>query len=111
MLKKKAIIALVLLAGALGSTAASAKWVSVAKVTRVRHYTKTGTYEMTVWFDRDVASGCTENRRIRLKTSDADVIDAISRTAVAAKLSGRNVEVNTDGCEGNYGKLDYLSLK
>jgi len=108
----KKLVALGLLAASLcGSGIVYAKWVSVAKVTRVRVYNAAPNYSMDIWFDRDVAEGCNTNTRVTLATTDAAVLEAVRQIAVTARLSGRDVEVNTVGCQGVNGKLDYLSLK
>lgn len=91
---------------------ASASWVSVAKVTRVRTYTAADKIE--VWFDQAVTTGCTYNDRVVLDTSyvTAGRIDRMQALASAAQLSQRDVEVNTlTGCIGSHGRLDYLSIK
>src|SRR5262245_11704181 len=108
----KKLVALGLVAASLcGSAAAYAKWVSAAKVQRVRVYNSAPNYVMDIWFDRDVAEGCTTNTRVTLATTDATLLEAVRQVAVTAKLSNRDVEVSTIGCQGSYGKLDYLSLK
>lgn len=93
------------------STAAYAYWVSATSVSRVRIYNDTAPYVMDIWFADQVASGCTDNTKIKLVTSDAELFSSVRQIVVAARLSGRTLEVSTIGCEGNYGKLDYLSLK
>lgn len=108
---KKFVLTSVALSVLLGAFAAQAKWVSQAKVSRVRVYAAEAEYRMDIWFDTEVASGCSNNSRVAVRTTDPDVLHHIRQTAITAKLSGRDVEVNTDGCESGYGKLDYLSLK
>jgi hypothetical protein len=94
------------------SAFASAAWTSQAKVTRVRTFT--GSDKVEIWFDQNVTTGCTYNDRVVLDTSyvTADRIDRAQALASAARLSQRDVEVNTlSGCVGSGGRLDYLSLK
>jgi hypothetical protein len=108
----KKLLALGLVAASLsGSAVVYAKWVSAAKVTRVRVDNKAPNYSMDIWFDRDVAEGCTTNTRVTLATTDAGLLEAVRQVAITAKLSNRDVEVSTIGCQGNYGKLDFMSLK
>jgi hypothetical protein len=108
----KKLVALGMIAVSLcGSGVVYAKWVSAAKVTRVRVDNKAPTYSMDIWFDRDVAEGCTTNTRVTLSTTDAGLLEAVRQVALTAKLTGRDVEVSTIGCQGSYGKLDFMSLK
>lgn len=94
------------------SVSALAAWTSVAKVTRVRTYT--GSDKIEIWFDRAVTSGCQFNDRVQLDNTyvTADRIDRSQALASAARLSQRDVEVNTlSGCASGYGRLDYLSIR
>jgi hypothetical protein len=99
---------------------AQALWVSTAKVTRVREYAPFSSggvnyVQLDLWFDRAVASGCADNNKAQLRLNVATfgegVTEGARQVAITAMLSGREVEVNTIGCSGNYGKLDYISLK
>jgi hypothetical protein len=109
---KKISAGLLLVASALIVGSAAAAWTSEAKVTRVRTYTTTSSYEAHIWFDRNVTTGCAQNSRVTVKTTNASMFEAVTRAATTAYLSNLNVEVNTfSGCEGDNGKLDYISLK
>jgi len=114
MFKRSFKLTLLTLLVALGATAtASAKWVSSAKVTRVRVHHDNGGVD--VWFDRDVASGCTYNSRATAYSYDAGEqagAERIANLATVALLTGRSVEVSTSGCQGSgNGGLIYISLQ
>lgn len=111
-MKKTTIIASILGASLLAGVSAEAKWVSKTKVTRVRTYTSTSSYVAEIWFADDVASGCSNNDRVRLSTSDARMFRTMVNLARTARLTQSWVEVNTkSGCTSGNGKLDYMSLK
>jgi hypothetical protein len=92
---------------------AAAGWTETAVVTRVRTYA--GSDRVDIWFNVPVTSGCTNNDRVSIDSTyvtTAERRDRIRDLALAAKLSGQLVELNTvAGCVNNNAKLDYLSLK
>jgi hypothetical protein len=104
------IAALAVIATIFSSSQASALWVSSANIVRVRQYASGSSYRLDVWFSVDVASGCTDNRKASIITTDAAYLEGIRDIALAAHLSGRSVEINTVGCAGGNGKIDYISL-
>ena len=113
---KKTVMAAGVLASMLFFTVgASAKWVSVAKVERVRAYADSS--RIDIWFDVDVTTGCgsSDNSKVSVDSSyitSSERREQIREVALAARLSGRDVEVNTvSGCSNSLGKLDYISLK
>ena len=100
-------------AAALVAVESFATWTSAAKVTRVRSYG--GSDRIDIWFSTNITTGCTDNDKISVDSSyvtSTERREQIREVAIAGRLSGRDVEVNTlAGCSNGYGKVDYISLK
>lgn len=98
-------------AALLVSGTAAAEWVSESKVTRLKVHSAVAPYELELWLDKIVASSCTHSSRVKLLTTDSELFEAVRHVAISAQASQRNVEIDTNGCEGDHGKLNYISLK
>lgn len=120
MQQYKVIAALAIVVTSALAPSAFAKWVGSTPVERVRAQATTSPYVLQVWFGDEVAPGCDFPQRAAVKTNDPAVLENLRDIALAAFLSGREVEVLTTGdCfdsrpgdrHGNLGILEYLSIK
>lgn len=119
-MRNRTISAIIMALSLTISPLAFGEWTGSTEIERVRAYVDTSPYVLVVWFSDDVApSSCSHADRAVVKTTDGTVLENLRDVAMAAFLSGREVEVLTgSGCSaprpgsghGDVGDLEYLSI-